>query len=87
MDSGAANHICNSLDCFENHHLIKPIPVHLPNGHVVLAKIARDVRVTNLLTLKDTLLLLEFNLNIISISKLTKSAKYSFNFVDDLCYI
>lgn len=66
---------------------MKSISVRLPNGNSVLANMAGIVRVNDELVLKDVLYLPDFNLNLISIPKLTKGSKCKVYFADDSCII
>ncbi|RDX88760.1 hypothetical protein CR513_29604, partial [Mucuna pruriens] len=77
------NYICTSIDKFENYHKINPILVSLPNKSIVMIHLARNVKVSYALILRNALFLLEFNINRVSISKLTKTAQCNFTFVGD----
>lgn len=43
IDSGASDHICASLKCFDSYNEINPINIKLPNGHCTIAKYAGTV--------------------------------------------
>lgn len=75
MDSEVTGHICTSMDWFESYRKINHIPESLPNGSVVMAQLAGDVKFSDTLILRYALFLPEFNINLVSISKLTKAAQ------------
>lgn len=87
IDSGAMDHIFNDLNSFELSHKIDPIGVRFPNGASIVAKLAGIVRITADLVLEDVLYLPEFNINLISIPKLTRGSHFSVRFVNENCII
>lgn len=72
IDSGATDHICNNLKLFDSIHDMKPVTVRLPNGSSVVATMAGHIRLSDDLFLRDVLYLPAFNLNLVSIPKLTQ---------------
>lgn len=72
---------------FDSYYTIDPISVTLPNGNVVMAQLAGDVIFSDVLILRNALFLPEFNINLVSISKLTKTTQCSCIFTDNTCSI
>lgn len=87
IDSGATDHICCSLDLFRTYDHISPINVKLPNGNSIHASIAGIVQISEFLTLHDVLYLPQFNLNLISLSKLVTSGGFQVLFTNDACVL
>lgn len=87
MDSGATDHICTSMIWFDNYLSIEPISVTLPNGNVMMAQLTGDVRFSDVLILRNAPFLPEFNINLVSISKLTKTTQCNCIFTDNTCSI
>lgn len=87
VDSGATDHICFSLDLFESHGKIDPVPVRTPNGNLAMAEVAENISLTDTLMLTEVVYLPMFNFDLVSISNLTKLMHYSFHFYDDTCVI
>jgi len=86
IDSGAWDHICNSMNWFKRHKKINPINVQLPNESFARVEIAAEVHIFGFLILHNVLYLPQFNFNLISISKLAK-LNYCFSLSGDVCYI
>lgn len=76
LDSGATDHICNDLKLFDSIHTMRPISVRLPNGTSVVANMTGRIKISDALVLQDVLYLPTFNLNLVSIPKLTSGNNY-----------
>ncbi|GAU26487.1 hypothetical protein TSUD_294560 [Trifolium subterraneum] len=87
LDSGATDHVCNSLHLLTNHKKIFPIPFKLPNGNRVIADIVGDIQVTKNIVLHNVLYMPHFQYNLISISKVAQDLACNFVFTDKLCLI
>ena len=66
---------------------IKPVLISLPNGHIVYATYYGLVRFSDKFYLSDVLYVLHFQLNLISISKLTHQLKCTLTFTSTHCII
>nr|XP_043630227.1 uncharacterized protein LOC122601537 [Erigeron canadensis] len=70
-DSGATDHISNTLENMHNTYLLKiPIILSLPNGQTTLVTIVGSVTINEDITLHDVFYVPSFTYNLISISKL-----------------
>ncbi|WVZ08254.1 hypothetical protein V8G54_021600 [Vigna mungo] len=87
IDSGATDHIASSLDSFFNYSKIKLVQINLPNGTVVFAHILGFVQLSPNFIIHNVLFVPNFNFNLLSISKLILSKKYSVTFSSVHCYI
>ncbi|GAU31058.1 hypothetical protein TSUD_214940 [Trifolium subterraneum] len=73
IDTGATDHICNSMHWFMSYTaVIPPISVGLPNGNKILAHVIGKVKLNDDLILDKVLYLLDFNVNLLSVSRLVK---------------
>ena len=72
LDSGAIDHICSFKSLFQNLKHISPISIQLPNQNSVIAKFSGTIVLGNLI-LHNTLFVLEFSVQHISIPKLLNS--------------
>lgn len=45
LDTGATDHICNTLSYFSSYHQVAPIPVSLPNGIIKSARIKGTIQI------------------------------------------
>jgi len=70
LDSGATDHTCCILTCFQSYTTISPLQVKLPNGNTVMSSISRTIQLTDTLQLHDELYLPNFNFNLVLVSKL-----------------
>ncbi|WVY97139.1 hypothetical protein V8G54_029290 [Vigna mungo] len=87
LDSGATDHVSNSLQFFTSYHTIAPIPINLPNGHRVIATHAGTVHLTSTFFLVDVLYVPSFTFNLISLSKLVLNTPYQILFSANSCLI
>ncbi|WVZ04688.1 hypothetical protein V8G54_018034, partial [Vigna mungo] len=87
LDSGATNHVSNSLQFFTSYHAIAPITINLPNGHRVIATHAGTVHLTSTFSLVDVLYVPSFTFNLISLSKLVLNTPYQILFIANSCLI
>lgn len=67
--------------------LTKPITIHLPNFQVAIVRQIGFYFINKNLTLHNVLSILDFNVKLISVTKLTKQLQYSFSFYHDHCLI
>lgn len=73
LDTGATDHISHNLSLFNNHKIISPISVRLPDGSQTITSICGIVHVSPYLTLHNVLYIPSFHVNLISIAKLVTS--------------
>lgn len=86
LDLSATNHFVCSLNLFASYRAIKPIPVALPNGKSASALFRGIVLLTDSLILYNFLFVEHFSVNIISITKLTKSLDCQATFTHNLYF-
>lgn len=80
IDSGATYHMCGPHIQLSNiRALPHPITVHMPNSSIVTVHEFGTFTLNENLTLYPVLKILNFNVNLISVTKLTKSINCSFN--------
>lgn len=77
LDLGANNHVCSSLKIFTLIHNIKPVYVTLPNDNSICVKQDGHIYFSPNFYLHNVLYSVGIHLNLISISKLCKSLKFS----------
>lgn len=65
VDSGATDHICQTLRMFDSYDTIKPFTVRLSNGISVLSNIAGTVKIMDNFVLFDVLYLRQFQYNLL----------------------
>lgn len=87
IDSGATDHICSSVKWFHSHKKIIPITVRLPNGQCLVANHSGTIYFSPDFIVHNVLLLPEFSLNLLSVSKLCESSDYNVNFLKSQCVI
>lgn len=87
LDTGATNHISFNLSAFTSYHNIVPISVTLPNGSQLSASISGFVKLTPSLTLHNVLYIPSFNVNLISVAKLSQSNNCFIQFTANSCSI
>jgi hypothetical protein len=88
LDTGATDHICNSMNWFASYsNIVPPISVGLPNGNSVQAHIIGKVKICDELTIDRVLYLPDFNVNLMSVSRLAKQHACVISFENDLCII
>jgi len=71
IDSSATDHVFHNLNIFTTYTKIKPVLISLANGQTVYATYSGLVRFSDKFYLSDVLYVPHFQLNLISISKLT----------------
>ena len=84
MDSGATDHIFKTCPT-PNGKCSKYTFVELPNGGKTKIDLVGIMKLSNDLILKYVLYVLEFNVNLLSISKLTQALGCSETFYHDYC--
>lgn len=67
--------------------LIKPITVHLPNSQGANVKHINTYHFNSKIVLHNVLRIHDFDVNLISVTKLTKKLKCNFSFHHDHCLI
>nr|KYP52795.1 hypothetical protein KK1_025330 [Cajanus cajan] len=82
LDTGATNHVCNSL-----YHPIDPVHVKLPNGITSTAQFSRAIIFSEKFFLNDVLYIPNFHLNIISVQRIVASLDYELIFNKNSCII
>ncbi|WVY97979.1 hypothetical protein V8G54_030130, partial [Vigna mungo] len=70
LDSGATDHVCNSLKSFTSYQQITPIPITLPNGKIIHAHYKGTVRLNTKIYLSNVLYVSDFSFNLIYVSQL-----------------
>ncbi|CAN1315366.1 Retrovirus-related Pol polyprotein from transposon TNT 1-94 [Linum perenne] len=87
IDTGASDHMCNSLKHFISYKPASNIRITLPNNSSVPATHIRLAKSDNGLLLHDALYVPNFAFNLISVSKLTKTLPVSLLFESNVCKI
>ena len=87
IDSGATDHITCSFNDFLSFSKIQPMRIHLPNCSVIAAHISGTVQLSPHFIIHDVLYVPNFKFNLISISKLLSSLKYTLTFSNSHCQI
>lgn len=87
LDTGATDHISFNLSAFTSYHNIVPISVTLLNGSQLSASISGSIKLTPSLTLHNVLYIPSFNVNLISVAKLSKSNNCFVQFTANSCII
>ncbi|CAN1347700.1 Retrovirus-related Pol polyprotein from transposon RE2 [Linum perenne] len=87
IDTGASDHMCNSLMHFISYKPVKNFFVTLPDNTQVTASHIGLARTHSGLLLYDTLHIPTFSFNLISVSKLTKTLPVSLLFKSNVCII
>ena len=87
INSGATDHVCHNLNVFTTYTKIKPVLISLPNGQTVYATYSGLVRFSDQFYLSDVLYVPHFQLNLISVSKLTHQLKCTLTFTSTHCII
>ena len=86
LDNGATNHISPFKYFFQNLKLISHIFIQLPNQNSIIAKFSGTIVLDNLI-LHNTLFVLEFFVQLISIPKLLNSTNCFMVFFQNTCLI
>jgi len=87
IDSGATDHVASSLHWFKTYSKIDPIVIHLPTGTTVTAHHSGIVELSPYFVLHNVLYVPFFHFNLIYISKLVSTIRYSLTFVFNSCKI
>lgn len=88
IDTGATTHMCMShIILAENQKLPSPISVRVSTNESTKAYYIGQIASNDKIKLKDVLKLHSFDVNLISITKLTKDLNYSDIFYHDYCII
>ena len=83
IDSGATCHVCNNEELFTNLKTVHNTRIRLPNQSLIPVTQIGDIKLNDHLILKDVLLVPQFELNLVSVTSLTRSNK---NFMVKLFY-
>lgn len=89
LDSGATDHMCNSLDLFVSTHKITDIKhsITIPDGRKVMVDLYGDVILMDGIVLKNVLYVPVFQFNLISIHKLCSNLCTNVVFTNGECLI
>ncbi|XP_074300285.1 uncharacterized protein LOC141631525 [Silene latifolia] len=87
IDTGASNHVTGNLTCLEAQRIIPSRTVGLPNGHQVASTVMGSVFINNTLILDNVLYVPSLTCNLISVSQLTSTCDYTFEFAKNSCLI
>ena len=87
LDTGATDHICNSLSFFIAYKRINPVCVNLPNGQHVFAYYSGTVHFSPDLYLYNVLFVPQFSINLISVHKLAHTLECKLIFSSRFCHI
>ena len=86
IDTGATDHMISSSNFLTTcAPLVDPIPIRLPNGDSVHVSSSSSIDLTPALHLDNVFHVPAFNVNLMSISKLTQSLRCSVIFFPDFC--
>lgn len=87
LDSGASQHVCHNIDLFMNKRKVLNHTVTLPNKVTLHVHMIGDIKINYLFTLRNVVYVLEFDLNLILVSALTKSQHLIVQFTCHNAYI
>lgn len=87
IDSGASDHICSSIKWFHSYKQIIPVNVRLPNGQCLTTSYSGTIHFSPEFIVYNVLLIPEFSLNLLSVSKLCESSNCNVNFINSQCVI
>nr|KAJ0210667.1 hypothetical protein LSAT_V11C400199170 [Lactuca sativa] len=87
LDSGASQHVCHDINLFMNKRMVFNHIVTLPNKVTLHVHMIGDIKIDFLFILKDVLYVPEFDLNLISVSALTRSQHLIVQFTCQNAYI
>jgi len=87
IDSGATDHVASSLHWFKTYSKIDLVVIHLPNRTTITAHHSGTVKLSPYFVLHNVLYVPFFHFNLISISKLVSTLRYSLTFDFDSCKI
>jgi len=87
IDTGATDHMINSISLFTSITSTISTKVKPPNGQFALVTHIDTVRISAHLTLTNVLCVPSFSFNLLSVSKLIRSFNYCFLFFANYCFI
>ena len=87
IDSGATHHVCHDKNLFLNLTESMNTSVTLPTGFGVKITGIGTVKLSDLMVLKNVLYIPDFQLNLLSVSQLTKDLGYRVSFDENSCMI
>lgn len=87
LDTGAIDHMVNSVSLFTTVSSVSHLSVKLPNGQTAVVTHIGTIHITSTLTLTNVLCIPSFSFNLISVHKLTKTLSCCHIFLDTLCFI
>lgn len=87
VDTGATHHICYSLHWFLSVKKISPMQVSLPNGSTSETNTIGRIKLNNDLVIDNVLYVPEFQVNLISASKLCREQSCTLTFKSGICMI
>jgi len=87
IDTGATDHMVNSISYFTTISVVESRYVKLPNGQLALITHIGTVRISQELTLHDVLCVPSFSFNLISVSKLIQTLHCCLIFLGSYCFM
>jgi hypothetical protein len=87
IDTGATDHMVNSIYLFTFITATISTKIKLSNGHFALVTHVGTVQISTHLTLTDVLCVPSFSFNLLSVSKLVKTFNFCFLFLANYCLI
>nr|KYP65704.1 Retrovirus-related Pol polyprotein from transposon TNT 1-94 [Cajanus cajan] len=87
LDTGATDHVSNSLYFFTKYHPIDPVHVKLPNENTSTAQFSGTIIFSEKFFLNDVLYIPNFHLNIIYVQRIAASLDYELIFNKNSCTI
>jgi len=87
IDTGATDHMINSISLFTSITATISTKVKLPNGKFALVTHIGAVKISAHLTLTNVLCVPSFSFNLLSVSKLVRTFNYCFIFFANYCFI
>jgi hypothetical protein len=87
IDTGATNHMINSISLFTSITTTISSKVKLPNGKFALITHIETIKISAHLTLTNVLCVPSFSFNLLSVSKLVQSFNFCFIFFAKYCFI
>jgi hypothetical protein len=87
IDTGATDHMINSISLFTSITATISSKVKLPNGKFALVTHIGTVKISAHLILTNVLCVPSFSFNLLSVSKLVQSFKFCFIFFANYCFI
>jgi len=87
IDTGATDHMINSISLFTSITATISTKVKLPNGQFALVTHIGTVKISAHLTLTNVLCVPSFSFNLLSVSKLVQTFNFCFIFFANYCFI